>query len=147
MKKLVLSLCLLTMGAAHASEAVVLETLDFYTYGKAEARFEVNKELGRAWVVMDITEFRRGPRSDHRTRSIRELVPGLSYDAASRTIVYDKDGALHECAKVTSRGRSIFRYDKITPLNCSLNVKKAKKEVDDGFRVRHQSVMQAVLTY
>ncbi len=147
MKKLALSLCLLTMGAAHASDIVVLETLDFFTNGKAEARFEVNKELGRAWVVMDITEFRRGPRSEHRTREIRELVPGLSYDASTKTIVYDKDGAIHDCAKVSPRGRSIFRYDKITPLNCSLKVKKVRKEVDDGFRIRHQSVMQAVLTY
>lgn len=147
MKKLALSLCLLSFGAAHASEVVVLETLDFFTNGKAEARFEVNKELGRAWVVMDITDHRSGPRREQRTREIRELVPGLSYDANSRTIVYDNDGAIHDCAKVVSRGRSIFRYDKITPLNCSLKVKKVRKQVDDGFRIRHQSVMQAVLTY
>ena len=147
MKKLALSLCLLVAGAAQAADVVVLETPDFFIHGEAKAHFEVNKELGRAWVVMDITEFRRGPRNEQRTRSIREKVPGLSYDANTRTIVYDKDGALHECAKVTTRGRSIFRYDKITPLNCSLKVKKAKKAYDDGFRVRHQTVMQAVLTY
>lgn len=146
MKKLALSVCLLAMGAAHASDVVVLETRDFFTRGKAEARFEVNKELGRAWVVMDLTEH-QGSRRDQYTREIRELVPGLSYDANTRTIVYEKDGAIHDCAKVTPRGRSIFRYDKIIPLNCSLKVMKVKKEVDDGFRIRHQSVMQAVLTY
>lgn len=147
MKKLALSLCLLAMGAAHASDVVVLETPDFFSHEEAKARFEVNKEMGRAWVVMEIKEHGQGRRSEQRTRSIRELVPGLSYDASTRTIVFDKDGALHDCAKVTTRGRSIFRYDKITPLNCSLTVRKVRKAVDDGFRIRHRSVLQAVLTY
>src|SRR5262245_31500514 len=57
------------------------------------ARFDVNAELGRAWVVVDFLED-DGLLGDSSPREIAErvLVPGLSYDRASGEIRYKDDG-------------------------------------------------------
>lgn len=148
MKKLALSLCLLSFSAAYASESLVMEVPDSFWQSESRAKFEINKELGRAWVTLVTNENRGGSRRDRLERyerETRQTVPGLSYDAASRSIVFDHEGALHECASVTPRGRFIFRYDKITPTNCILKVKKAKKQYDDGYHIRKKDVIQVYL--
>lgn len=144
MKKLALSLCLLSFSAAHAAESLVMEVPDSFWQSESKAKFEINKELGRAWVTLVTTE-NRGSRRDRFDRETKQTVPGLSYDAASRSIVFDHEGALHECATVSTRGRSIFRYDKIIPTNCTLKVKKAKKLIDDGYHMRKINVIQVHL--
>lgn len=147
MKKLALSLCLLGLSVAHAAEVKVMEVPDSFWNSSASAKFEVNKELGRAWVTLVTTENHGGGRrhQDRYVRETKQLVPGLSYDSSSRTIVYDTQGAIHECATVTTRGRSIFRHDRITSTGCTLKVKKAKKAYDDGYRISKRDVLQVFL--
>lgn len=146
MKKLVLSLSLLIASAANA--AVVLEVPSNAWTVRNEAKFEVNKEHGRAWVTLREIEPRQGGHKSgtaefaHETRA---KVPGMTYDAASQAIVLEQDGRMIECASVVQRGISIFRYDKITPTGCKLIVKKAKKAVDDGYTVRMMNVTQVHL--
>ena len=147
MKKLVLSLSLLIASAANA--AVVLEVPSNAWAVRNEAKFEVNREEGRAWVTLREIERRQG--GGHKSgnqefaHETRAKVPGMSYDAASQAIVLDQEGRIVECASVQRRGVSIFRYDKITPTGCKLVVKKAKKAVDDGYTIRMINVTQVHL--
>lgn len=131
MKKLALSLSLFVMASAHAASMVVLEIPTSHWTTGNETVFEVNKSQGRAWVALFAQQGRRNDRvyQEHRTR-----VPGLYFDASSSKIMLEKDGGLIECANVRTRGRSIFRHDKITPTGCQLQVKRVKKQIDDGYR-------------
>ncbi|WP_408096092.1 hypothetical protein ACJVC5_13705 [Peredibacter sp. HCB2-198] len=146
MKTLALSLSLLFVSAANAS--VILEVpTDFWT-DRSEAKFEVNKGQGRAWVTFMQIERMRGGHKSANAETVRETpikVPGMSYDAASQAIVLEQEGRLIECATVRTRGVSIFKYDKITPTGCKLVVKQAKKPYDDGFRTRYLKVTQVHL--
>ncbi|WPU67110.1 hypothetical protein [Peredibacter starrii] len=147
MKMLAVSLSLLFVSAANAS--MVLEVPTDHWAERNEAKFEVNKEQGRAWVTLMQIQPRRGGHKSagpgEFARETRAKVPGMSYDEASKSIVLDQDGRIVECATVRTRGVSIFKYDKITPTGCKLIVKKAKKAQDDGFRTRYISVTQVHL--
>lgn len=128
MKTLVLSLSLSFVSMAQAS--VILESPTIPMAIKTEAKFEINRKTDKAWVVLQETIRQHGGRGDVRdiVYEKKANVPGLSFDAASNTVVLDKDGALTECATVEFRGISIFRYNKITPTNCKLVIKKVKRE-------------------
>ena len=127
MKALVLSLALLAVPAVHAS--VVLESPTIPMAIKTEAKFEINRKTDTAWVVLQETVRKHGGRGDIRDIVYEKeaKVEGLSFDAATNTVVLDKDGALTECATVELRGISIFRYNKITPTNCKLVIKKVNR--------------------
>lgn len=127
MKKLALSLSLLLVSAAHAG--VVLETGTVASSFRTEAKFEINRANDTAWVVLQQTVRKHGGRGDVRDIVYEEKanVEGLSFDAATNTIVLVKDGALLECATVQLRGISIFRYNKITPTGCKLVTKRVPR--------------------
>lgn len=127
MKKLALSFALLLVSSAHAS--VVLETGTVSMSHKTEAKFEINRKNDTAWVVLQQTVRKQGGRGDVREIVYEEKanVEGLSFDAATNTIVLVKDGALLECATVELRGISIFRYNKITPTGCKLVTKRVPR--------------------
>lgn len=144
MKKLALSLGLLLCSGVYASETLIMEVPGLFMRSVSKAKFEVNKEMGRAWVTLVTTE-NHGRRSDRYERETRGKVEGLSFDASSSTIVYDHEGAFHECAKVITRGRSIFRYNKIIPTGCQLRVKETRKPHDDGYRTTMRDVTQVFL--
>lgn len=144
MKLIVLTLVFFLWSAARASENIVIEIPAPFWQTEARASFEINRDLGRAWVSIKTWD-RSMARRDRSYGKYREQVPGLSFDKATSAIVLDQDGAITSCANVSSRGRSIFRYDHITPTNCVLRVKKIMKEVDNGYRVRKIEMIQVIL--
>lgn len=145
MKKLALSLGLLMCSGVYASETLIMEVPGFFMRSESNAKFEVNKEMGRAWVTLVTSERQGSRREDRYDRETRGKVEGLSFDASSSAIVYDHEGALHECAKVVTRGRSIFRYNKIIPTGCQLRVKQTRKPHDDGYHTTMRDVTQVFL--
>lgn len=128
MKALVLSLALLAVSAAHAE--VVLETPTKPMATRTEAKFQINRTTETAWIVLKQTvrHMRGHGESYDEVHEVTANVPGLSFDETTNAIVFVKDGALMECAKVELRGISIFRYNKITPTNCKLVTKRVKRE-------------------
>lgn len=106
--------------------------------------FEINRDQGRAWVSIKAWDASQG-RRDRYYSYYRQLVPGLSFDKETSSIVLEKDGAVTTCAKVESRGRSIFRYDYIMPTGCELKLRKIMKEVDNGYEVRRVEMIQVLL--
>lgn len=145
MKILAVTLGLLAFSGVEAADHLVLETPSSFWDSQYRAKFEVNKEQGRAWVTLVTTERHGGSHRDRFERETRAKVPGLSFDSSTSTIVYDTEGALLECATVRTRGRSIFRHNKITPTGCRLKVVETRKPIDDGYRTRMQNVTQVYL--
>ena len=146
MKMLAVTLGLLAFSTVQAAEHLVMEVPSYFWTTESRAQFEVNKNEGRAWVTLISTEGRvGGSRRDRYERETRAKVPGLSFDTSTSAIVYDTEGALLECATVRTRGRSIFRHDKITPTGCRLKVVETKKPHDDGYHTRMRDVTQVYL--
>lgn len=121
------------LGAAHADAASLLihkeRASDFES--SHSPRLAVNTELGRAWVELE--------RWSQLTESYdynRISVPGLSYDAEARQVVFESNGKRVACANVKPAGRWIFRHDRLDLTgNCRLSLSRATLPVDDGFLV------------
>lgn len=139
MKKMI-CLCLMLASTVHGTEVKVMNILNLESR-PVDAEFQVNKELGRAWVEIAIGDFASNRQVS--TREIyRQKVTGLSFDQATSTIVLEHEGQLVECAKVITKGRSIFRHDVIRNTNCKFATKAVTIIEDDGFDVRRVKAHQ-----
>lgn len=135
------------MSSAYAAEIKVLDVPD-YSRSTVTSRFQINRELGRAWAEFEVRDPMmhrdRGPQSQ-RSDYYRKQVPGLSFDASRGVIMLDTEGQQFECASVVKRGRSIFRYNKITNTGCTFVSKHVTVEEDDGFEIRRSRRLQVFL--
>lgn len=131
------------LSTAFASEIPVVEMSE-RDLRNVSAVFEVNKDLGRAWVTVKITEPRRRD-EPRRQETHRTLVEGLAFDAARGVITLDHEGQLIECATAVERGRFIFRHTKITNTNCSFRSQIVTKEYDTGFEIIKKKRLQVFL--
>ena len=144
MKLIVMTLVFFLWSLARAEANVIIEMPAHFWRTEAKAMFEINRTEGRAWVAVEAHDASM-PRRDRFYSYYRQKVPGLSFDKTTSKIMLEQDGAITECATVESRGRSIFRYDQVTPTNCRLKVTKIMKEVDNGYEVRKVEYIQVHL--
>jgi hypothetical protein len=128
--------------SAAAATFVVLDEPVHYDRG-AEARFEINRSMGRAWVEASAIDSHATAEESGRTQDFRALVPGLRYDEATRQVVFGKDGREVPCATVKNR-RILGRSYKSTG-HCALSATIERRAVDDGFHVRKRSYLRVVL--
>lgn len=140
MKIVTLILAMFVVNFAYASEKVIVEFQKPMFARALKASFQINRDLGRAWV--EVSNHILIPKQEQHKFTKRFKVEGLSFDNVTNLIVMD--GA--ECAKVEKRGRGIFSSDKISNTGCQLALKEVMKEVDDGFEVRQVKMLQVVLT-
>lgn len=143
MKSLIASIVLMFSLTALADTTVLLETKNYDNYD-VSTTFTVNKELGRAWVTVTLGET-FGDSTYYNDTRVK--VEGLSYDAATRSIVLDKDGEQIVCASLYNRrfiidgGNSIRNSGR-----CKFSVKKFKKEFDNGFEIYKVPMLQVLMT-
>jgi hypothetical protein len=143
MKTLFLALSLMTASFAQADSIKIYEGK---TARNVITKFKVNPELGRAWVELYTNNNVKGMSvGTKKAPTLKIKVPGLSYDAATSTIVLAADGQMINCANVKISGSGIFTKTKITNDRCSLTSKKTKISIDDGFEVRKVSRLQVFL--
>lgn len=111
--------------------------------------FEVNEETGRARLVVEYTypdqliygrdDDALGPPS-----TIVQL-PGLTYDAAARAVVYESNGARDVCATVDVRDGLFGHRLKVKNTgDCVVSAVVANHAEDDGWSIHH---FQALDTY
>ena len=120
----------LSIASASANEIIIQEIGNGMTNPLVSTSFEVNRELGRAWVAVSVGDgFREGDSSDFRI-----LVPGLLYDAAQGQIRYEDT----VCATVKTT--KLFKGLNIKPKKaCVLGSRVIEKTIDTGFeRVKEQ---------
>lgn len=140
MKSFILTLALISTTALAAEIKVYDQPKGYHDHESAV--FNINKDLGRAWVEVNLEK----QWSDETyTDTVRTLVPGLSYDAQTKTINLDHEGQLVECAALKTSGRSIFRITRIVNTNCDLVKKEVVVEYDNGFEIKKQKRVQFFL--
>lgn len=114
-----------------ASETVFERPLNHETL---TAHFDVDRELGRAWIDVMIEP------SDYPSREpivVRRKLEGLSYDSTRKAVVYQNGKQKIVCATDSS-------FLGMTSLNttgqCILRTSSKTATVDDGFRPKNESV-------
>ncbi len=102
------------------------------------AHFDVDRELGRAWIDVMIEP------SDYPSREpvvVRRKIDGLSYDSTRKAVIYQNGKQTVVCAKDSS-------FLGMTSLNvtgqCILRTSSKTDTVDDGFRPKDESVGKVV---
>jgi hypothetical protein len=141
MKILVLGLTLMLSAVAQAVEIKILDIPE-WPGSTVNSKFEFNKELGRAWVEIEVS---RGSGEDSSSDFYRTKVEGLFFDILTSSVVIEHQGLLIECAQVSMRGRSIFRIERIKNTNCEFTSKVVTVLVDDGFEIKKRYRLQVFL--
>lgn len=131
MKKLFTVALLLVSTAILAEQKIKIATFPGSYSDSISLKFEVNKELGRAWVSATF--------SDHDPDSLpcasNFKVPGLSYSKELNSVVYVKDGVTTVCSKMVTKGKGIFKLEKFEDVNCTLKIELTERLHDDGFNI------------
>lgn len=103
------------LSAKASAETILLKEFPADNSGKVEVDFKINKELRSAWVNVAYGPYKK----NHKI-----FLAGLWFDNHTSMITLHNQ----KCAKVETKGRSFFRYEKITPTGC-----KFEYEVDKAF--------------
>lgn len=127
--------------SAFSAEIKVLDLPEWGLTYKS-ATFNVNKELGRAWVEVTIDDRNHHDRG-YRGEVYQKLVDGLSYDG--RTVRLDHEGQMFECADLTVRGRSIFRYNQVSLTGCKFEKRVVTVLRDTGYDITSEKRLQVFL--
>ncbi len=142
MKQILIVLALVLSSFASAESILLLETrYDSSTDYLPE--FQMNKSLGRAWVNV-VEAVYNGDSTNYTDNRVK--IPGMSYVAADRSIVIERNGEVIKCAELYNRrfildgGNSIRLTDR-----CSFSQQKVKVQVDNGYEVRTVKMMQVFL--
>jgi hypothetical protein len=98
------------------------------------AHFDVDRDLGRAWIDVVLTN------SDYPGRApevVREALDGLYYDPARKQVIYRNGAKEIVCAEDSSfLGRTSLKNTG----RCQLRLSSETRKVDNGFRVEEKSV-------
>lgn len=142
MKKLMIAFLALLSFSLFAGEITlynkpVYETRDFSFNG---LEFAINKDLGRAWIVIKLVELGDGPVAyDERVK-----VEGLSYNGMTQEVLLDVEGTQIVCAKVKF---NFFGTHIKNTGRCTFQTKYYSKEVDNGYEIEKVDMVKLLLKY
>ena len=107
--------------------------------------FEIDQETGRARLVVDYvypgaplfgSDEAAGP------APILAQIPGLRYDASSRSVVYEVSGKRTVCAKVEDRRFLFWKTESIVPTgSCTVSAQFVSSVEDTGWKLRKVRTM------
>jgi hypothetical protein len=131
-----------TMGVALTARAEVKVADDVRNDGSSFSGMDygISERFQRAWLVLHFAE--KGPCGSDAgecdiDRPVRVRVPGLTFDPATRRVLFREEGAAPvPCARVV-RHRFIVSWESIEATGkCAYRTVKLKSAVDDGFEGR-----------
>lgn len=127
------------IGVANAEQVIVYEAVGGSSQ-LVSASFAVNRELGRAWIDVQVQSRARSsePAFDP---PIEKQVDGLYYDSARKQVLYRTGTGPIVCAEDATALWAT--YLKSTG-NCRLIPITEQRKIDDGFDVREQTVARVV---
>lgn len=132
MKLLILALSALVSASAFCADVKVFEIGPIGPRLETNAQFEVNRNEALAWVRVSVHRKSPNPRDmNSYTKYHREAVPGLYFDKATSSILFEQEGQVVECATV-EEGRFFGLI--IRPTGCMLKTTVGRSET--GRRVR-----------
>lgn len=140
-----LTMCALVVvsfvGVADAAEVDVFEAPLNNSSQEVSANFAVNRELGRAWIDVQLQTSTPGDEGPSEPQVISKAVEGLYYDSARKQILYRTATETIVCAQDAKfLGRT---YLKSTG-ECLLTPRTEQRKMDDGFKIREQTVAKVV---
>jgi hypothetical protein len=122
-------------GAANPAQVIVFEQPAWNK--EVLATFAVNRELGRAWIdvqIQDTAYLGEGPPA---REVIMRMLDGLYYDSARKQLLYRTGTESVVCAE--DANLLWTTYLKSTG-NCLLTSSTEQRKIDDGFNVHEQTV-------
>ena len=128
------------VGVANASQLIVFEQPINNWNEEVSADFAANRELGRAWVQVELTTRALGEEGPMQ-EVIQKAVEGLYYDSARKQVLYRTGAETIVCAE-----DAIFlwrTYLKSTG-QCLLIPRTEQRKMDDGFSISARSVAKVV---
>ncbi|HAZ13161.1 MAG: hypothetical protein A2X86_20805 [Bdellovibrionales bacterium GWA2_49_15] len=99
--------------------------------------FNINKDLGRAWVTVAFAYYTGDSTKYHSTFS-SVLVEGLSYDTQTQRVVFNRDGVETVCADKKWYGLKATK-------RCAFNVKEITRRIDNGFYIVSETFYQVFM--
>ena len=103
------------------------------------ARFDVNRQLGRAWIDVELTS--NTPSEIPESHVVPQALDGLYYDPVRRQVIYRTGTSGIVCAEDSS-------FLGIVSLKetgqCRLRVSAETRKVDDGFNGREETLGSVV---
>jgi hypothetical protein len=140
LSKLIGALVVGFVGVANAEQVTVYEAPLDDSSQQLSADFAVNRELGRAWVDVEVQSGVNSSEAQF-DPSIQRQVDGLYYDSARKQVLYRTATGPIVCAE----DATILweTYLKSTG-NCRLIPSTEQRSVDDGFDVHGQTVAKVV---
>ncbi len=136
MKNVIAMLLVLFSVTAQAESFDIFEASYDGSYPRVSPRFSVNRELGRAWVEINVDT--SSGDSSFGNDDYRQQVAGLRYDSETKSILLVRDGREVECARWKRSGVfGLASHFKMT--GCSFAHRLTTRSVDDGFNVRKES--------
>jgi len=128
------------VGVANAAQLIVFEQPLTRWNEEVRAEFAVNRELGRAWVEVGLTtaDLGEGPPE---TVVIPKAVEGLYYDPARKQVLYRTGSEVTVCAE---DAKFLFATYLKNTGQCLLTPRSEKRNVDDGFNIREQTVAKVL---
>ncbi len=103
------------------------------------AHFDVNRQLGRAWV--DVELISNTPSEIPDSHLVPEALNGLYYDPVRRQVIYQTGTSGIVCAEDSSFLGTVSLKD---TGQCQLRVSAETRQVDDGFNGREETVGSVV---
>ena len=142
MKKIFVLILSLSAFSALAGEIKLYDrpTYEITQISSIREAFEINPQLGRAWVNMKFDEVGDGPvYYDQRVQ-----VAGLSYNSTSNEVLLDVEGTQIVCAtvKINFFGVQIKNTGK-----CTFAQKRYNVKVDNGYEVETIQKLKISLLY
>src|SRR5215471_13333928 len=129
------------VGAADAAQVIVFEApLDNWNK-VVSADFVANRDLGRAWIDVQVESSNPLGEEPPEREVTSKAVEGLYYDSARKQVLYRTATETVVCAEDTTFLWST--YLKRTG-QCLLTPRTEQHKVDDGFRIREQTVAKVV---
>jgi hypothetical protein len=139
-----------TSGLARAAEAdaskggargapVIVYEVPVDEFQTLNAKFDADSDLGRAWVDVEKFDTEFFPSRN----TVNKKVDGLSYDEATKDVVYQLAGKAIVCAQASNfLGMTTLRPTG----NCPLVVSYEERTVDDGVRPSTQKFAKVTMT-
>jgi len=128
------------IGVANAEQVIVYEAVGGSSQ-LVSASFAVNRELGRAWVDVQIQSTDFYVEGLPPVDVIMRRVDGLYYDSARKQVLYQTGAETIVCAEDAT---FLWSTHLKTTGRCQLTSSTERRKIDDGFDVRHQTVARVV---
>jgi len=130
-----------SVGVADAAQVLVFEApLDDWNQ-KVSADFAANRELGRAWIDVQVDSTNPVGDEPSEPQVISKAVEGLYYDSARKQVLYRTATETVVCAEDAT---FLWRTHLKKTGQCLVVSRTEQRKMDDGFNIRERTVAKVV---